>query len=88
LDKSLPGCRTLLPDGYALVSPAQAVQQYAKENKLSSRVKVLNFGTSASMAKAKMMLEFCMQSGDWLVLQNTHLVNAWSQDVLKLIRVS
>ncbi|XP_064648692.1 dynein axonemal heavy chain 6-like isoform X2 [Lineus longissimus] len=73
-------------DGYSLVSPAIAIQQYAKENKLSSRVKVLNFGTSAAMEEAKKMLEFCMESGDWLVLQNTHLVEAWSQDVLKLIR--
>ena len=54
---------------------------------MEGRVHTVTFGVSTQMAEVKHALKDCMQTGFWLVLQNTHLAETWDQELIDLLKV-
>ena len=54
---------------------------------MEGRVHVVTCGVASQMSEVKHALLDCMQGGYWLVLQNAHLAETWTTDMLELIKV-
>ena len=63
-----------------------------KARKVNQNIKVIAFALDndepIGMEKLFNSVEESMKNGNWIVIDNAHLVNSWSSDMLKLFYVS
>ena len=75
------------PTGQALLDPVQEVQALAGDLGKERDVRVVTCGVYTQTADVQLALTECMQSGDWLVLQNMHLAHEWDSHTLGMFKV-
>ena len=75
------------PTGQALLDPVQEVQDLAAELGKEKGVRVVTCGVYTQAAEVQLALTECVQSGDWLVLQNMHLAHEWDSHTLGMFKV-
>lgn len=73
--------------GLPYVSPSHEVKRLAKEVGMEGKVKVLNFGVKGQMAELRRVVNECIQTGYWLLLQNYHLAEEPEQDFFNKLKV-
>ena len=73
--------------GHTFMPPSQQILSYAKEIGMEGKVHVVTCGVPSQMTEIHHALADCMQAGYWLVLQNAHLADSWSPQLLQLIKV-
>ncbi|XP_023931630.1 dynein heavy chain 6, axonemal-like [Lingula anatina] len=71
--------------GYS-VDPVFHIHQLAKDMNMEGKVLVLSCGVPTQMREIKHALEECLHAGYWLVLQNCHLAESWSTELLDIIK--
>ncbi|XP_052798483.1 dynein heavy chain domain-containing protein 1-like isoform X5 [Mya arenaria] len=72
--------------GLPYVSPSHEVKRLAKELGMEGKVKVMNFGVPGQVAEAKQAVEDCINTGNWLLLQNYHLAEEPEPDFFQLLK--
>ena len=73
--------------GLPYVSPSHEVKRLAKEVGMEGKVKVLNFGVNGQMSELRRVINECIQTGYWLLLQNYHLAEEPEQDFFNKLKV-
>ena len=68
-------------------TPIYEILQFAKENGMEGKVHIVTCGISNQSQEIIHALTDCMQSGYWFVLQNAHLGEAWTPEMLELLKV-
>ena len=72
----------------SFASPMQEVLQLAKERGIEGRVHIVTCGGEPKhKTDLENSLKDCMTAGYWLIVQNAHLIHAWTDNVLHLIKV-
>lgn len=73
--------------GIPYVSPSHEVKRLAKEVGMEGKVKVMNFGVGGQASEVRQVVEDCLQTGYWLLLQNYHLSEEPEQEFFQLLKV-
>ncbi|XP_074658718.1 dynein heavy chain domain-containing protein 1-like, partial [Tubulanus polymorphus] len=64
----------------------ESLNELSKDCQMFRRVHVMNLGSDVQMQLVADRLKRCMKAGDWLVLQNAHLVEKWSQESVEILQ--
>ena len=67
--------------------PVADLVQFSRDVGHEGKVQVVTCGVSSQMTEVKMALQEAMTTGNWLVIQNAHLAETWTKDMLQLLKV-
>ena len=54
---------------------------------MDTKLHVVTCGIPGQLRELEGLIQDCMAQGYWLVINNAHLIEDWSQDFLKLLQV-
>ncbi|XP_070566099.1 dynein heavy chain domain-containing protein 1-like isoform X2 [Ptychodera flava] len=72
--------------GHCLFDPVAEVMHYAKDHGMEGHIHTVSMGTEQQMDEAVRIIKESSLSGDWVILNNCHLVCDWSKEILQVIK--
>ncbi len=71
-----------------LLSPAHQILQLSKAVGMEGKVHVVTCGGGGHMTEVQHAMHDSLTMGYWLVINNAHLAQPWTQEMLELLKVS
>nr|XP_006818816.1 PREDICTED: uncharacterized protein LOC100376274 [Saccoglossus kowalevskii] len=72
--------------GHCLFDPVLEMMHYGKQTGMEGCIHVVTLGTPVQMDEAVQVIQDSMLSGHWVILNNCHLAETWTKDIIKLIQ--
>ena len=74
--------------GHVAGFPVADLVQVSRDVGHGGKVSVVTCGVATQMAEVQAALLDAITSGNWLLIQNAHLAEPWTQKMLRLVTVS
>ena len=73
--------------GFQYSAPVYEIMQYSKDVGMENKVHTVTCGVKGQSHEVTHVIEDAMASGYWIIVQNAHLGEPWTEELLGILKV-